>query len=288
MTEQALCFEEMQSHFNSVSIVFVAGFIDRLKFVRDVARCVAVQCEKVVRSCDLFFFLFSKSWQARFAQAYKRSVAQSFDKAIDPFRFRNCHRLRKKVSICRRLSWLLKDSTIILNKHWNTPSIWQGSVMLHQCILQVSLWVFASSQNYKKILLLRNNKTENFVIQSSADCFFPYFCPNRRNNRRFWSGLWPSTSHTHVLVRTSKHFVENWFAARGVDSLNSYWGGKSFDIKRATVFPLGYCLSKHKMTRYARNLGGHGLDWYQHFKVIKEFSWFKYNKKKIAVDIQCS
>ena len=30
-----------------------------------------------------------------------------------------------------------------------------------------------------------------------------------------------------------------------------------FDFRRATVFCLGYRISKHKMTRYAKNLG-HG------------------------------
>jgi len=31
-----------------------------------------------------------------------------------------------------------------------------------------------------------------------------------------------------------------------------------FDFGRAMVFCLGYCLSKRKMTRYAKNLGGMG------------------------------
>jgi len=33
-------------------------------------------------------------------------------------------------------------------------------------------------------------------------------------------------------------------------------GGKYFDFERATVFSSGHRLSKHKMTRYARNLEG--------------------------------
>jgi len=32
-------------------------------------------------------------------------------------------------------------------------------------------------------------------------------------------------------------------------------GGKYFDFKGETVFCLGYCLLKHKITRHARNLG---------------------------------
>jgi len=32
-------------------------------------------------------------------------------------------------------------------------------------------------------------------------------------------------------------------------------GNKSVDLRRATVFCLGHCLSKHKMTRNAKNLG---------------------------------
>jgi len=37
--------------------------------------------------------------------------------------------------------------------------------------------------------------------------------------------------------------------------------GKSFDFKRATVFCLGHPLSKHKMTKCARHLGGHVSPW---------------------------
>ena len=32
-----------------------------------------------------------------------------------------------------------------------------------------------------------------------------------------------------------------------------------FDFRRAGVFCLGYRLSKHKMTRYAKSFGGNGL-----------------------------
>jgi len=39
-----------------------------------------------------------------------------------------------------------------------------------------------------------------------------------------------------------------------------FFGGvKYFDFKRATVFCSGPCLSKHKMTRWARNFGGHSF-----------------------------
>jgi len=43
-----------------------------------------------------------------------------------------------------------------------------------------------------------------------------------------------------------------------VASPKFWWGQKYFDFKRATVFFSGHCLSKHKMTSYARNLEGHG------------------------------
>jgi len=35
-------------------------------------------------------------------------------------------------------------------------------------------------------------------------------------------------------------------------------GGGDFDFRRATVFCLGHRLPKHKITRYAKNLRGHG------------------------------
>jgi len=38
--------------------------------------------------------------------------------------------------------------------------------------------------------------------------------------------------------------------------VQNFFGGKSIDFKRATVFCLGHRLSKHKMTRYATSLGG--------------------------------
>ena len=36
---------------------------------------------------------------------------------------------------------------------------------------------------------------------------------------------------------------------------------KMFDFRRATVFCLRYCLLKHKMTRYSKNLGGALARW---------------------------
>jgi len=36
----------------------------------------------------------------------------------------------------------------------------------------------------------------------------------------------------------------------------NFRGGKCFDFNQAIVFCLGHCLSKHKMSAYARNLGG--------------------------------
>jgi len=34
------------------------------------------------------------------------------------------------------------------------------------------------------------------------------------------------------------------------------WGAKNFDFRRATICFLRHRLSEHKMTRYAKNLGG--------------------------------
>jgi len=39
------------------------------------------------------------------------------------------------------------------------------------------------------------------------------------------------------------------------------FGGKYFDFKRATAFCSGLCLSKNKMTRYAKNFGGAWIPW---------------------------
>jgi len=43
--------------------------------------------------------------------------------------------------------------------------------------------------------------------------------------------------------------------SRGVASPKCL-GGKTFDFRGVTVFCLGYHLSKHKMTRYSKNLCG--------------------------------
>jgi len=40
---------------------------------------------------------------------------------------------------------------------------------------------------------------------------------------------------------------------------NSFRETKYFDFKRAIVFCWGRCLSKHKMAKHARNLGGHSF-----------------------------
>jgi len=37
-----------------------------------------------------------------------------------------------------------------------------------------------------------------------------------------------------------------------------FWRTKDFDFRQVTVFCLGNCLSKHKMTKYVRNFWGHG------------------------------
>jgi len=50
----------------------------------------------------------------------------------------------------------------------------------------------------------------------------------------------------------------NWtYSASGVAS-PKFWGPKLLTLRRSTVFCLWHCFSKHKITRYAKCLGGHG------------------------------
>jgi len=46
------------------------------------------------------------------------------------------------------------------------------------------------------------------------------------------------------------------FLGRGGQKIG---GSKMFDLRQITLFCLRYRLSKHKITIYAKNLGGHGL-----------------------------
>jgi len=39
----------------------------------------------------------------------------------------------------------------------------------------------------------------------------------------------------------------------------NFWGAKVYDFRRITLFCLEKRLSKHKMTIFSKNLGGHGL-----------------------------
>ena len=72
------------------------------------------------------------------------------------------------------------------------------------------------------------------------------------------SELEPDVRFSHGMNSSSltlyTRFEWSWTTGR------SQWRSqpKMFDFTRATVFCLGYRLSKHKMTRYAKNLGGHG------------------------------
>ena len=49
--------------------------------------------------------------------------------------------------------------------------------------------------------------------------------------------------------------------ANSVPAQNVFVGTTSFDLKRTTVVCLGHRLSKHKMTKYARNLVGAVAPW---------------------------
>jgi len=70
---------------------------------------------------------------------------------------------------------------------------------------------------------------------------------------------WPAPSATFTVK------ADAWPAAQSISGVgrpqtssaaspNSVWG-KYFHFKRETVFGLGHRLSKHQMTRHARNLG---------------------------------
>ena len=67
-----------------------------------------------------------------------------------------------------------------------------------------------------------------------------------------------SADSTHCC-RTSTLIVSGWdlTPTSGVASPKLFLRGKS-DFRRATVFCVGCCFSRHKMTRYAKTLGGHG------------------------------
>jgi len=66
-----------------------------------------------------------------------------------------------------------------------------------------------------------------------------YACPNLRPTEFDWK-------------RTSVRLP---YRVAGVGQPKFWEGAKYFDFKWATVFCLGHRLSKHKMTRYTRNLG---------------------------------
>ena len=56
------------------------------------------------------------------------------------------------------------------------------------------------------------------------------------------------------------------------------WGAKMFDFRRATVFCMEYRFSKHKMTRYSKNFGGHDplgpVATPMHYRVETRWAWF--------------
>jgi len=48
-----------------------------------------------------------------------------------------------------------------------------------------------------------------------------------------------------------------WRSQPKISGEQKIWGAEMFDIRRARVFCLGPRFSEHKMTRYAKNIGGH-------------------------------
>ena len=54
------------------------------------------------------------------------------------------------------------------------------------------------------------------------------------------------------------HLYKSLHSLSGVASPKTWVGGKMFDFRRITLFCLEKRLSKHKMTIFSKNLGGHG------------------------------
>jgi len=67
---------------------------------------------------------------------------------------------------------------------------------------------------------------------------------------------WRSQPQIHGFV-FSREFCSLWYVPySGVASPKLFLGGKMFDCRWATAFCSGYCFSKLKVTRYAKNFWG--------------------------------
>ena len=79
---------------------------------------------------------------------------------------------------------------------------------------------------------------------------------------------WKAKSQFYLSVRCNPWSWKTSITPSGVASPKIFEGAKKFgvtkifDFRRATAVCLGYRLSKHKTTRYAKNLRGHGTPGY--------------------------
>jgi len=98
------------------------------------------------------------------------------------------------------------------------------------------------------------------VFGSSKRFPVPRFCPHRSFNDTLISdcstqGRWPKRDTLFIESEPEMATIE--FGCRSVtQSAQSFWGAKMFGFSRETAFCLEYRPSKHKMTRYSKNLGG--------------------------------
>jgi len=80
----------------------------------------------------------------------------------------------------------------------------------------------------------------------------------RYNIPLLWDFPWvqPAGSPCQIFMGHLRHVEPLWPVAQPAQN---FVGAKYFEFKRATGFGLGHRVSKHKATRYARNLGGRSL-----------------------------
>jgi len=127
-------------------------------------------------------------------------------------------------------------------RHWRQTNAW--IVLLAGAVVRLTL---LPKQHYGNSFSGRGSNTQPSNWEANTTVLSSYVMWLLRD-------MLSSTSQQIVCKNISFHNWQNVFAGSGVAS-PKFFGAKMFGFRRVTVFCLRHRFSKHKMTRYAQNLG---------------------------------
>jgi len=173
--------------------------------------------------------------------------------------------LREKYRRERNKSLKTKsDMAAVYHRKWSLYDAISSSSQLYnlksKCYFKCNETVFLyyCDLNFSKFVYISQNIIQSWTCNRQRFVFIPWKRTAPQDTWWMWFRQRQQWCINFVFGRVNVLFLGYvWIYHSGVASLK-FWGGKIFNFRQITLFCMGYHLSRHKMTIYAKHFGGHG------------------------------